>query len=189
MEDGVPRENGRREGKVDAVASSGEKARILLAIECELPGSVRALCATNRIGSSTDANGSSKGEESLILSTAPPLAVVYDEIDAHVGGRAAVSVAEMLRDQSQSCHVLSITHSPSVAAIADTHICIRKETAGSIAGETANHNIVACHVQGADRTKELARMASGDMAVEAAETFAEALLQDAAISKTAKRIE
>ena len=180
-----------RGGKVDAVASSGEKARILLAIECELPGSVRALCATNRIGSSTDANGSSKGEESLILSTAPPLAVVYDEIDAHVGGRAAVFLAQMLADQSRSSQVLSITHSPSVAAVADTHVVVHKQiVTGQDETSTYFTETTARVVSGTDRRKELARMASGDLAMEEAEIFAEALLRDgagASSSSSAKR--
>merc|ERR1712238_416422 len=106
-----------------------------------------------------------------------PVAVIYDEIDAHVGGRASVSVAQMLFDQSKSCQVLSITHSPSLAAIATTHISIRK-------GKPDKHgglSIKANRVEGIERRKELARMASGGMAVEEAEVFAEALLRDALI--------
>jgi DNA repair protein RecN (Recombination protein N) len=148
-------------GKVDLVASSGEKARILLAIECEVPGSVRALC-----GTSTDVftNDNWNG----------PVAVIYDEIDAHVGGRASVAVGQMLSDQSQSCQVVAITHSPSVAAIADLHICIHKEPPGEDGSIIAS----ATQVQGLSRRKELARMASGDMATEEAEVFAEALIRD-----------
>jgi len=150
-------------GKIENVASSGEKARILLAIECEIPGSISAIC-------SATAENNTGG---FIL----PVAVIYDEIDAHMGGRASVSVAQMLFDQSKSCQVLSITHSPSLAAIATTHISIRK-------GKPDKHgglSIKANRVEGIARRKELARMASGDMAVEEAEVFAEALLRDALI--------
>jgi DNA repair ATPase RecN len=169
-------------GKVDAVASSGEKARILLAIECELPGSVRALCGTMKTGLNNDP--STETDEEVILSAAPPIAVVYDEIDAHVGGRAAVFLAQMLSDQSQSCQVLSITHSPSVAAVADTHVVIHKQ---SVTGENslASTETTARIISGLDRRKELARMASGDLAMEEAEIFAEALLRDGASSASA----
>ena len=151
-------------GKVENVASSGEKARILLAIECEIPGSISA------IGSNPTENNTG--------SSVLPVTVIYDEIDAHVGGRASIAVAQMLFDQSKSCQVLSITHSPSLAAIANTHICVRK-------GKSDKHGrlfIKASRVEGIERRKELARMASGDMAVEEAEVFAEALLRDASIN-------
>lgn len=155
-------------GKVDLIASSGEKARILLAIECEVPGSVRALC-----GSGTDALSNDDHHA--------PVAVIYDEIDAHVGGRASVAVGQMLSDQSQSCQVVSITHSPSVAAIADLHICIHK------GAPSEDGSIIASgtQVKGSVRRKELARMAAGDMAPEEAEVFAEALIREVRKEATA----
>jgi len=148
-----------RGGKVESVASSGEKARILLAIECEIPGSVGALC-----GASTNEN----------MQFQAPVAVIYDEIDAHVGGRASVAVGKMLSDQSQSCQVISITHSPSVAAIASKHICIQKQVLPANNGSVASATVVS----GLERRKELARMAAGDMATEEAEIFADALIRD-----------
>jgi DNA repair ATPase RecN len=161
------------EGKLEAVASSGEKARILLSIECLLPGSVRALCGTQR---ETDEQS---GDDHI----APPVAVVYDEIDAHVGGRALMSVAQMLVEQAKSCQVLSITHSPSLAALASTHICVSKGQAA----EDKHPFLCAVQVEGTERQKELARMASGDMASEEAELFAKALLRDASLNPMSKQ--
>jgi len=157
-------------GKIESVASSGEKARVLLAIECEIPGSI-----------STTSHESAAGHEGEQSSHILPVAVIYDEIDAHVGGRASVSVAQMLFDQSKACQVLSITHSPSVAAIADTHICVHR---GKSDANGRMFDVVANRVDGVERRKELARMASGDMVVEEAEVFAEALLRDASSIKT-----
>jgi len=108
------------------------------------------------------------------------VAVIYDEIDAHVGGRASVSVAQMLFDQSKACQVLSITHSPSLAAIADTHICVER---GKSNTNGRSFDVVVNRVEGKERCKELARMASGDTAVDEAELFAEALLRDASTVK------
>mmetsp|Transcript_14703 Transcript_14703/g.21954 ORF Transcript_14703/g.21954 Transcript_14703/m.21954 type:complete len:177 (-) Transcript_14703:118-648(-) len=55
---------------------------------------------------------------------------VNDEIDTHVGGRAAVALAKLLAEQTRSPNgtdqIISITHSPSGAAVADRHIVIQK---------------------------------------------------------------
>ena len=174
------KESSNKGGQVDVVASSGEKARILLAIECELPGSIGAVnLATSRNDTGIDValeqiNGGA--------SVAPPVAVIYDEIDAHVGGRAAVAMANMLADQSMKKNdnnvrgqVVSITHSPSVAAIADMHILIQR-----LDGKEGKTPVRASVIHGTERRKELARMASGDLAPDEAETFANALLRDGA---------
>ena len=157
-----------REGKIEAVASSGEKARIILAIECEVPGSIRALC-----GSSGGASQSSTTDEPYPSLMKRPVAVIYDEIDAHVGGLASVSIAQMLSQQSLAYQVVSITHSASVAATANMHIRVKR------LGNDGHTEISATQVLGEARLKELARMASGDMAAEEAQAFAVALLRDA----------
>jgi DNA repair protein RecN (Recombination protein N) len=167
-------------GKVDVVASSGEKARILLAIECELPGSIGAInCATtwNDTGVELYKQADTGG------AVAPPVSVIYDEIDAHVGGRAAVAMANMLGEQTSGRgnspvkgQVVSITHSPSVAAVADMHILIQRHRNGNEGRVPVSASII----NGVERRKELARMASGDLAPDEAETFADALLRDGA---------
>lgn len=137
-------------------ASSGEKARILLAMECGLPGAAGALCRASE------------------KRTLPPISVVYDEIDAHIGGRAAVSVAKMLA--TQSGQVISITHSPSVAAAAETHLVVSKQLTSVQVPRRVPISITK--VEGDLRWKELARMTSGDVVPDEAERFARALLRD-----------
>jgi len=134
------------------IASSGEKARILLALETELPGSVGAMTAST-----------------LHPHFCPPVAVLYDEIDAHVGGRAVVSLAHML--SGQSYQVVCITHSTSVAAMADQHISIQK----TLLDSKMMINVKSL-MESQERKLELARMASGNLAQEEAEAFADALL-------------
>jgi DNA repair ATPase RecN len=189
----------RRGGTVHQVASGGEKARLLLAIECALPGSVGASCGSGSssavmLSSSESSTNYIKdnGENGDLVSKAPlPIAVLYDEIDAHVGGRAAVSLASMLVAQSRACQVVAITHSPSVAAVADLHIVIQKATAATSEISTSNADdktttrsssnwVRVAVVEGADRRTELARMASGDLVVPEAEIFADALMRDGA---------
>jgi len=157
----------RKQGNVHEIASSGEKARILLAIECGLPGSVGAACSSANSASSDYWNGIA------------PVAVVYDEIDSHVGGRAAVAMATMLRDQSESSQVVAITHSPSVAAAADMHVVIQKIVSeGKFPDGSTPVKVTV--VNDAERRKELARMASGDIALDEAEIFADALIREGA---------
>jgi DNA repair protein RecN (Recombination protein N) len=148
-----------RGGLLENVASSGEKARIMLAMECELPGSAGAMC-TN-----------SPSEDRQL----PPITVLYDEIDAHVGGRAAVSMAHMLATQKGQ-QVISITHSPSVAAVADTHIVVQKHP--STDSQQAQVPVSVNKLDEDQRRQELARMASGDLAPEEALKLADALLRD-----------
>jgi DNA repair ATPase RecN len=172
LQDKETQASSKRGGKVELVASAGERARILLALECEVPGSIRALCGVLPPAAGHK-SGESLQDDILIAPTSRPVAVIYDEIDAHVGGRASVSVAQMLSEQSASCQIVSITHSASVAATADMHICVQK------LGSNGQTVVSANAVEGLARLKELARMASGDMAMEEAEAFAEALIRDA----------
>lgn len=169
--DGDTEDHKPRGGNIDVVASSGEKARLLLAIECELPGSIGASCNIAR-----------ENEYVSMENNFPPVAVLYDEIDAHVGGRAAVAMGRMLADQSRNGihskargQIISITHSPSLAAIADIHLVIQKQS--NMNGEQSV-SVTATMVEGIARRKELARMASGDLAPDEAEAFADALLRD-----------
>jgi len=165
-------------GNLDVIGSSGEKARLLLAIETDLPGSVGASC--NTVNSNTG--------ETTEYSDPGPVIVVYDEIDAHVGGRAAVSLAKLLSDQAQcknSNHsnkakrnqVVSITHSPSIAAIADRHIVVQKILALN-GNQNGRDLVIVDSVKGMSRLEEISRMTSGDLALKESINFAGALLRD-----------
>ena len=162
--------NVERGGNLEIVGSSGEKARILLAIETHLPGSIGASC--NKVSTEVLSDG-----------IPPPVAVVYDEIDAHVGGRAVVALAKLLsaqtrpRNNFRGSQIISITHNPSVAAIADCHVVIQKQIV-SENGEKRTMVVTANTVEGEERKQEIARMASGDLAQgEEGLRFAEALLK------------
>jgi len=171
-------------GHIEQVGSSGEISRVLLACETALPGSIGATC--NSFANSAE-NLASQVDLKM-----PPISIIYDEIDAHVGGRAAVTVAKLLADQSQSCcqstnarasksgsQVIAITHSASLAAIADRHIVVER----GVSGRSSSLPIRIHVVDGPSRRKEIARMASGDLASGEAETFADALIRDALLHK------
>jgi DNA repair protein RecN (Recombination protein N) len=115
---------------VATAASGGELSRVMLALEVAL--------------------GARRREN-----TAAPV-FVFDEIDAGIGGRAAVAVGQRLARLAEHAQVIVVTHLPQVAAHATTHLQIVKRSEG---GETAST------VQRLDhdgRVRELARMLAGD---------------------------
>jgi DNA repair protein RecN (Recombination protein N) len=106
-----------------------------------------------------------------ILAQADRVSVlVFDEIDANVGGRMGTVIGEKLRDLAAVHQVLCITHLPQIAAFADRHLTIRKATHG---GETATTVTV---MDGEVRVRELAEMTTGKDVTETALAQARELL-------------
>jgi DNA repair protein RecN (Recombination protein N) len=89
---------------------------------------------------------------------------VFDEVDAGVGGKAALDVGARLAVLARSAQVIVVTHLAQVAAYADRHLVVRRADEGQI---TAS-GVVA--VSGDERLRELARMMAGsedsDVAIE-----------------------
>ena len=99
--------------------------------------------------------------------------LVFDEVDAGVGGRNAAALGERLRSLSAYHQVLCVTHLPQVAAHADAHVVIGKRVAD---GRT----LTEARVLSADeRSQELAAMLAGEEAGEEAHAAAQALLRAA----------
>ena len=87
------------------------------------------------------------------VSSVPTL--IFDEIDAGVGGKAGQAIGEKLWQLSRNHQVLCVTHLASIAAMADTHFVVNKyEKAGRTYAEVAE-------VREDHRARELARMLSG----------------------------
>lgn len=108
-----------------SIASSGESARVMLAVKS-------ALASRDKM----------------------PL-LVFDEIDANVGGEIALAVGRKMSDLAKGRQVISITHFPQVAALAEHHYLICKKSVG---GRTASS---LCEVRGESRVDELVRMLGG----------------------------
>ncbi|QSB12587.1 DNA repair protein RecN [Natronosporangium hydrolyticum] len=106
-------------------ASGGELSRVMLAIEVVFAGA--------------------GGPETL----------VFDEVDAGVGGRAAVEIGRRLARLARQHQVLVVTHLPQVAAFADQHLVVAKDSGGAVT--TSGVRVV----EHTDRTRELARMLAG----------------------------
>jgi DNA repair protein RecN (Recombination protein N) len=103
--------------------------------------------------------------------------LVFDEVDAGVGGAAARSVGRALAALAADKQVLVVTHLPQVAAFADAQIALTKEDDGRT-------TVVRAEALGADaRVRELARMLSGLAASESGQEHAEELLATAAAER------
>ncbi len=90
----------------------------------------------------------------VVLSEAPPT-LVFDEIDAGIGGEAGIAVGRLLADLGRRHQVLCVTHLAQVAAFADTHVTVEKQERESRTVASAGG------VTGAARVAELSRMLAG----------------------------
>jgi DNA repair protein RecN (Recombination protein N) len=114
---------------LNRVASGGELARSMLALRLVLAG----------------AGGTDTASDSL----------VFDEVDAGIGGEAAQAVGDALADLAQHHQVLVVTHLAQVAAVADVQVSVSKSVRDGATFATARR------LDGADRVDEIARMLSG----------------------------
>jgi DNA repair protein RecN (Recombination protein N) len=101
---------------------------------------------------------------------------IFDEVDAGVGGKAAVQIGERLAALARHAQVIVVTHLPQVAAYADHHIRVHK-TAEAGGGVTASDVRALDHQE---RVAELARMLAGQEDSSSARAHAAELLETAA---------
>lgn len=121
---------------VSRIASGGELSRILLALQMALPEG-----------------------------TLPKLLVV-DEVEAGLGGKAALLVGLKLKELSTKCQIILITHEATIASLADQHFRVTKEGEESYVRELSDD----------ERVQEIARMLSGTSEIKEALMHAERLL-------------
>ncbi len=128
------------------IASGGEVSRVMLAIKTALAGKA--------------------GVPTLI----------FDEVDAGLGGRAAATVARKLEELSQFYQVVVISHLPQIASRATTHYRIEKvESSGRV-------NTQVRYLNPDERIEEIARMLAGESVTESAMANARELLCGSALS-------
>jgi DNA repair protein RecN (Recombination protein N) len=100
--------------------------------------------------------------------------LVFDEVDAGIGGRVGLLVGETMRGVAGHHQVLAISHLPQIAARAHHHIVVSKAARGGVT--TADVRVV----QGGERVTEIARMLGGDPESDASRAHARELLEHAA---------
>ena len=102
--------------------------------------------------------------------TAAAPTFVFDEVDAGVGGRAAVEVGRRLARLARTAQVIVVTHLPQVAAFADRHLVVVKSDDGRITSSGVHR------LDDTQRVRELARMLAGQEDSTSARAHAEELL-------------
>jgi len=129
--------------KLSSIASGGELSRVMLALK------------------------------SILSEVDRVLGLVFDEIDVGIGGSLAKKVGEKMKEIGKRRQVLCVTHLPSIAAEADSHLTVqKKEKDGRTITEVKEIN-------GDDRIEEIARMISGETSIETARKHAAELLSGA----------
>jgi len=108
----------------------------------------------------------------VVLSEAPPT-LVFDEVDAGIGGQTARAVGEQLRSLAVGRQIVCITHLPQVASFASRHFTIVKDTTREPARTTVTR------LDGAEVVSELVRMLGADHGDAAARRHAKELLRAA----------
>jgi DNA repair protein RecN (Recombination protein N) len=145
------------------IVSGGELSRIMLAI--------KTLTAASR-------HGFTQAIDRPASALAPGL--VFDEVDAGIGGRVADVVGRKLRVLGSAFQVLCITHLPQIAAYADTHFQIEKAVEG---GRTRTS---VRRLDRAGRVDELARMLGGEAITEGLRRSAREMLEERASDRAAR---
>ncbi|MFJ9587604.1 DNA repair protein RecN [Streptomyces acidicola] len=127
------------------------------------------------------AKGASGGELSRVMlavevvfaGTDPVPTYLFDEVDAGVGGKAAVEIGRRLAKLAKTAQVVVVTHLPQVAAFADRQLLVEKTNDGSVTRSGVKV------LEGEDRIRELSRMLAGQEDSETARAHAEELLATA----------
>ncbi len=125
------------------IVSSGEAARLMLALK------------------------------KALIKVDPIPVLIFDEIDAQIGGRLGTITGKKLKELSSNRQVILITHLPQIASFADCHFKVIKKVSG---GRTVTAVVVLDKEQ---RVKELAEMMSGKAQSDISLTYAESMLSSA----------
>ena len=129
------------QGPINKIASGGELSRFMLALKVNL------------------------------MSAGSVPTMIFDEIDAGIGGAVAQAVGERLARLGQSVQVLVVTHAPQVAALGTSHFKVEKHTKDDITTTT-----VYC-LSAAERQEEIARMLAGETITDEARAAALKLMK------------
>lgn len=129
------------QGPLNKIASGGELARFMLALKVNLA-------------------------QSSSVAT-----MIFDEVDAGVGGATAQAVGERLARLARDVQVLVVTHSPQVAACGNNHFKVEKSTADNVTTTTVRE------LTKIEKSEEIARMLAGEVITDAARAAAKVLIR------------
>ena len=127
--------------------------------------------------------------EAVLASPTQGAIMVFDEVDAGVGGRAAVEIGRRLARLAQSHQVIVVTHLPQVAAFADNHLVIGKNVSSTKSARRGGAGVTSTvtTLDRDERIAELARMLAGLGDSDTGRAHAEELLDTADAEKEGRR--
>ena len=128
------------QGPINKIASGGELARFMLALKVNL------------------------AQSSSVAS------MIFDEVDAGVGGATAQAVGERLARLAQGVQVMVVTHSPQVASRGNNHFKVEKSTVDNVTTTTVRE------LSENERCEEIARMLAGEIITDEARAAANVLI-------------
>jgi len=141
-------------GPVEEIASGGELSRVMLVLKTTIEAGMAGRARHN---------GTKGGAAQRTL--------VFDEVDAGIGGRAAEAVGKKLKQLAATKQVLCVTHLPQIASFADQHYLIEKKESGGRSKTSVRQ------LDADERTRELARMISGAKLTDTSIKHAEQMLK------------
>jgi DNA repair protein RecN (Recombination protein N) len=143
-----------------------ERAEFLLS-----PNPGEELRPLARIASGGELSRIMLGLKSVVRSDVPGLTLVFDEVDAGIGGRVAEVVGRKLKAVAARQQVLCVTHLPQIAAFADQHLAVRKRV------ERGRTVTLVEPLEGEARVEEVARMLGGETITATARQHAREMLK------------
>ena len=129
------------------------------------------LLPINKVASGGELSRVMLGVEVVLAQSSPVGTYVFDEVDAGVGGKAAVEVGRRLARLAKNSQVIVVTHLAQVACWADSHVVVAKSENGSVTQSDLSE------VTGEARLKEIARLLSGQENSQTAREHARELLE------------
>jgi DNA repair protein RecN (Recombination protein N) len=165
-------------------ASGGEMSRFLLALKT---------CLAERKQAKPEKSLSENSEKQEIDNSGNTL--VFDEIDVGVSGRVAQAIASQLYQLSRHAQILCVTHQPIIAAIADRHFQVVKQTLPALGSDRKGEqdelsertSVSVNHLNSKQRLQELAQLAAGEAGegkqAKNSLAFAKTLLEQATVLK------
>ncbi len=168
-EEGLPDSEGRR-----WAADSGGIDRVRFMLSANLGEELRPL---SKVASGGELSRVALTFKSICAAGSEVPTIVFDEIDANIGGRTAAAVAEKLVAVSARAQVLCITHLPQIACMADRQLSVTKSVEG---GRTV---VEVRELEGDERVAEIARMMGDSEGARTAREHAAEMLAEAEESR------
>lgn len=176
-EDEALRQEEDRLAHAEGLQRAATAARSAIAGEDEqpvAPADALGLLAAARAASGGELSRVMLALEVVLAATTPVPTYVFDEVDAGIGGKAAVEVGRRLSRLARNAQVLAVTHLPQVAAFADRHYLVDKSDDGTVTTSGVRA------LNGTGRVRELSRMLAGLEGSATAAAHAQELLELAA---------